>query len=124
MLRLTSLPVALLVLCSCSRFSEEKWFERSARVSCKTARRCDTTNFWYHYDSLGACIDETKATSLELYAGCVYDKAAAKDCEHAMEWSCKKIGERYDELQSLCAAVWACDAPDDTAIDTGGLAPL
>jgi hypothetical protein len=91
-MRISSIVLGLGWLAGCGRFEEEAWAERSAKVSCEAARRCDTANFWFHYVSLDACIDDTVRASIGRYEGCTYDKKAARACERMMEWSCQKIG--------------------------------
>lgn len=114
--RILSLVVFWVGVAACGRFEEERWAERSAKVSCETARRCDTANFWFHYVSLDACIDDTVRASIGRYEGCTYDKKAARACERMMERSCRNIGEKYEELQAQCSAVWTCPEPTG---DTG-----
>lgn len=119
--RLTSVVVGSVALAGCGKYQEENWYLLAAEVSCETSRRCDTANFWYHYDSLAACVDDSLGSAEAPAEGCVYDKKAARKCVDAMKWSCRKIGERYDELQDVCDSVWTCEG---IPIDSGGIEPL
>lgn len=113
---MTSVSVLLFVLASCGKYKEDKWYQLASEVSCETAKRCDTVNFWFNYDSIDACVDDTLASTEPPGDGCVYDKKAARKCVDSMKWSCKKIGERYEELQAQCQAVWDCpEEPEDTS---------
>ncbi len=119
--RLLAVAFLLCLVTACGRVKEEKWAEKSAKTSCKFAKRCDTSNFWFQYDGLDACIDDTVSVSEGLYDGCSYDKKEAKRCIKALKWGCKKIGEEYNELLSRCNNVWGCTAADTG--DTGTSSP-
>ena len=41
--------------------NEKNWGAKSARISCKLAKRCSTSQFYYHYDDLSECIDDATA---------------------------------------------------------------
>jgi hypothetical protein len=102
--------------------NEKNWAKRSAKVSCKFAERCATSNFYFNYDSMGACIDDTVSAFDELeldYAAhaCTFDKKQAKSCLKAMRTGCKKAGKEYDSLFAACQDVWACATPIDTGTE-------
>lgn len=124
LLRLAPPAVALGVLVACGgQVKQSNWGRKSAKVSCKFAKRCDTANFHFQYESLGQCVDESEAEFLSLggyYDACDYDPGKAARCLDAMNWSCKKIGSNYDDLLAACFDVWICEDPFPELPEPGG----
>ncbi|MFT4624675.1 MAG: hypothetical protein ACI8PZ_003334 [Myxococcota bacterium] len=106
--------------------NEKNWGEKSSRVSCKMAKRCSTSQFFFHYDNMADCMDD----AMDLYDdradfyedNCEFDKKQARKCIRLMKNSCKSIGGEYDELYDVCSTVWACGGAtiEDTGTSTGG----
>ena len=86
--------------------SEERWTEQAPQVSCKLLRRCDPITFHRDFEDLDACVD---ATTLGDREGCQYEPDAARQCREALGWSCRKVGQRYDEVVQRCNTIWTCD---------------
>lgn len=113
MIRLTLVILGLLAFAACGRFKEDNWPTTAASASCKTFRRCNPVGFYNSYDTLDECISQTVVPT---GADCGYDKELAKECVGAWGWSCEKLGERWDEVEELCASVSDCGT---TVTDTG-----
>lgn len=124
-LGLVALGLALGTGCF-GKANEKNWREKSAKVSCKMSKRCSTSQFFFHFDSLDDCIDEAQdlyddeAEFLEY--NCEFDKKQARKCIRLMKRSCKAIGSEYDDLYDVCSTVWACGGavPGDTGTTGGG----
>jgi len=66
------------------------------------------------FADLDACVEATVLGDTE---GCQFDSRRARECREALKWSCRKIGERYDEVVNRCNAIWSCDTG---TVVTGG----
>ena len=53
-LGLVSLVGCLVTSLGCGP-SEKAWAQRSAKLSCKLAKRCSTSQFYYNYDNIEEC---------------------------------------------------------------------
>ena len=106
--------------------NENNWREKSATVSCSMAKRCSTSQFYFHYDSMSDCVDEAQDLYDDqadfLENSCEFDKKQARKCIRLMKRSCKKIGGEYDDLYDVCSQVWSCSSemPVDTGTTGGG----
>lgn len=106
----TLLPLLLVLASSCG-ISEDKWPDKSAKAQCKFAERCSTAQFYYNYDDVGACVDDTLEFWEEyedFYLTCDFDADKAKACLKALDTRCKKAGQTYDDLFETCFEVWDC----------------
>lgn len=115
MIRLTLPFFVLLATTACGRFKEENWPETAARASCEALRRCNPVGFFASYDTLDECIPDTIVVP-DGATGCAYDADLARECVQALGWRCEKLGERWDEVDTLCRAVSECGVPP---ADTG-----
>ena len=92
--------------------TEKKWDMKSAKVSCKMAKRCSTAQFFYNYDNLEECVDDALEQNEDRYEDyideCFFDPKQARACLKAMRSTCKSIGADYEELYDACYKVWEC----------------
>ena len=92
--------------------SEDAWAQRSAKLSCKLAKRCSTSQFYFNYDNVEECVDdalEQNEDRQDFYDDeCVFNKKEARECYAAMKNSCKNIGKDYEQLYDACSRVWNC----------------
>ena len=100
--------------------NEKKWDVKSAKVSCKMAKRCSTSQFYYNYDNLEECVDDALEQNEDQYEDyvdeCFFDPKQARACLKAMRGSCKSIGLDYETLYDACYKVWECQEVElDTA---------
>ena len=122
-LAVVAAAVALATGCF-GKANEKNWPEKSAKVSCRMAKRCSTSQFYFHYDNMGDCVD----AAMDLYDdrsdfyedNCELDKQEARRCIKLMKRSCKAIGSDYDELYDVCSSVWLCGTATFEGTDTGG----
>jgi len=118
--RLLALAALLSLLAACGRVNEKNWGKKSARVSCKYHKRCNASSFYFTFDNMKECKQDTRDAWEDVeddYADdCDFDQKKAKECLKAMRKDCKAIGRDYDDLVASCFEVWDC--PDDS-IDTG-----
>jgi hypothetical protein len=117
------LPLFVALLGSC--VTEKGWPDRAAKVSCKFAKRCSTSQFYFTFDDMADCIDSTqdqfRAQEDFQEDNCTFDKKQARDCLKALRGSCKAIGKDYDALYQACFEVWDCGGEAlDTGETTGG----
>lgn len=114
--------VALIVGC---KITEDEWPEKSAEAQCKFAERCSTSQFYYHFEDVKDCVADALDTwdDVKDYYDeeCIYDDDAAKACLKALDRSCKKAGQEYEEVFEACFEVWDCD--DDFTFTDGRPGP-
>ena len=119
--RLTILAVALTFMVGCFGVNEKNWNKKVSKKFCKMHKKCNATEFYANFDSLGTCVEaeQSMLTTLDgYYSNCDFNKPNAKLCLDGLGSSCQALGAEYDLRVAACFQVYDC-ANDYSLSDTG-----
>ena len=119
-IRIALLTISIALATACG-VKEDNWSRKSAKASCKFAKRCGTAAFYAGYLDMNDCLDQSEqALDAEAIQAqtvpCIFDSAMAKECLKDLDLSCKKAGEKGELFLDSCRRVWNCGT---LALDTG-----